>query len=99
MSYLYIPSLCSERRELRRFGNPDFPQNHISLARPLPITTPERKQPQLENMEKTMLYLGLVILFSLLGLLLILFWPGRNRSPYTRDTVSNRNGTGWHPLD
>jgi len=47
----------------------------------------------------TLFVLGLVILFSLLGLLLILYWPGRNRSPYTRRTVSNRNGTGWRPLD
>ena len=99
MSYLYIPSHCSACRESRRLGSLDFPQNHIPLARPLPISVSKLKQPTPENMEETMLVLGLVILISLIGLLLILFWPGRTRSPYTRHTVSNRNGTGWRPLD
>lgn len=99
MSYLYISPCRFAVCQSRHLGSFAFSKNHISLARPFPISVSERKQSQLENLEETMLVLGLVILFSLLGLLLILFWPGRTRSPYVRRTVSNRNGTGWRPLD
>jgi hypothetical protein len=46
-----------------------------------------------------MIIIYLLAALSLIAILAILFWPGRNRSPYIRRTVSNRNGTGWRPLD
>lgn len=46
-----------------------------------------------------MQYVYLILAICTLGILAILFWPGRTRSPYVRRTVSNRNGTGWRKLD